>query len=49
MKKDKHKSSTREKENEERWNEEDMEFDLRFTLILQCGFHQNINILLQQP
>jgi hypothetical protein len=26
-----------------------MEFDLRFTLIVQCGFHQNSNILLQEP
>ncbi len=33
MKRDKHKSSTRGKESEERWNEEeDMEFDLRFDL-----------------
>jgi hypothetical protein len=29
-------------------NIENIRFDLGFTSILQCGFHQNNNILLQQ-
>jgi hypothetical protein len=41
----KHRSWTRREENEE--EVEYIGFGLGFSLILQCGFHQNINILLQ--
>ncbi len=43
--KNKHRSWTRREENEE--EVEYIGFGLGFSLILQCGFHQNINILLQ--
>ncbi len=41
-------TSTKAQQEERKMKREDIRFGLRFTLILQCGFHQNNNILLQQ-
>jgi hypothetical protein len=41
-------TSTKAQQEERKMKREDIRFGLRITLILQCGFHQNNNILLQQ-